>query len=174
MLLKALLTRLNNGGGVKYLHSAEGHRRTAKSTYIKYPQLAIILEKLLASSCIEDQQANLLDQMSRQVQAAFPAMEIIDRIGVRPEREPVIEAWLLEQLGNPAWTLRQKSARTLNSFINRSVLIKHFNYKLCTAPLEQNYLHGLLLCLKSIPIRGKKDLGKLNIILTSSEISSFS
>ena len=148
MLLKALLYRLSGGTSSNRYRSIESHKRLAKKTYSNYPQLANLVEDLLHRSSSWRSDETLEDQTSRQVHNAFPAMEIIDRIGVADERCDVVSSLLRQQLNSPIWILRDKAARTLGYLVSEDELILQIKQDVAVLRVSQNQLHGRFLCLK--------------------------
>ena len=148
MLLKALLNRLSGGTDSSQNKSIESRKRLARATYNKYPRLAELVDDLLRRSFSWRSDETLEDQTSRQVHNAFPAMEIIDRIGVADHRRDIVQSLLRQQLASPIWTLRDKAARTLGYLTNEAELILQIKEGIETHQMSQNQLHGILLCLK--------------------------
>ncbi|MCJ1396622.1 hypothetical protein MMC18_009513 [Xylographa bjoerkii] len=162
MLLKALLTRLMGGTGMTSRAAFEFHPRgsMSRTTYEKYPVLADLVMRLLqhqstVDSSAEDVTANhdKLHTAPQSIQMIFPAMEIIERIGVAPSHELLVEQLLLTHLDSPVWNLRDKAAMTLSRLIEKQALFGNV-YTLMQSALwqgptpPQNALHGRLLCLK--------------------------
>lgn len=148
MLFKALLTRLATGSSSSSAKTVEGHRRTAKSTYKKYPRLTELLIEILQDSdrAVMGVQGHITDPYLTQL--AFPAMELVEKIGVLPAHQKIVRELLVRQLSNPLWNLRDKAARTLSIFIDETSMIDGLNELTASAPfISQNHLHGSLLCL---------------------------
>ena len=174
MLLKALLYRLSGGTSSDRYRSIESRRRLAKKTYSKYPQLANLVENLLnrSFSCRSDE--TLEDQTSRQVHNAFPAMEIIDRIGVAEERSHIVPSLLRQHLNSPIWVLRDKAARTLSYLVSENELILQIKQDIAIPLMSQNQLHGRLLCLKyRLEELSRIDSCELQYILVYETVSDF-
>ena len=154
MLLKALLARLVGGTGTDPRRDLGRTRRVSKLTYEKYPILADLVLHLLqrnsagqADSQIAPAQA--LEKPSAQsVETVFPALEIIERVGVADSHRDIVESLLLEQLNSPVWNLRDKAAKILNSMMREEELLTEIRNALGLKCYSQNGLHGRLLCLK--------------------------
>ena len=166
MLLKALLTRVSGGTSVKDWHALEGHHRFAKATYNKYPELAILIEKLLQDGSSTNVSESLWKHASHEVHTSFPAMEAINRIGLQPSRGEEVESLLLMHLDSPVWTIRDKAARTLGSLTSDAILIESIKEQIGAMPLANNGVHGRLLCLKSFYENNDiVNLGKIAVIM---------
>ena len=147
MLFKALLYRLTGGSNQSSL-TRQQRRGFSKLTYDKYPRLVEIVEKLLEESCFWHQSDSLVDQTSRQVHNSFPALEIINRVGVAESRLREVKALLLHQLKSPTWTLRDKVARNFCHLTDNEDMMSGIVELMECSNINQNELHGKLLCLK--------------------------
>ena len=159
MLLKALLARLAHGFGFSASKTLEDHRRLAESTYNKYPQLEDLVIQLLERSFNLGDKSPVVND-ARQVQFAFPAMEIIQRVGIPFVRCDLITSLLIKQLESPVWNIREKAARTLSFFQSEDSMIERLQEIGHLRIASQNPLHGMLLCLHySIDIGRLDDFG---------------
>jgi len=154
MLLKALLTRLAGGTSSDPRRDSGRIRRISKLTYDKYPVLVDLVLRLLQRSnerhvdkkaaCVQ-----ALDSPSaKSVETIFPALEIIERVGVADNHRDVVKSLLLQQLESPVWNLRDKAAKILRSMTDEGELLNEISSFLEPQQLSQNGLHGRLLCLK--------------------------
>ena len=150
MLFKALLTRLSGGTNASSSHSAEGHRRFAKTIYGKYHLLSDLVVRLLQESARPLDEISSPEHAARQIQMAFPAMEIVERIGVPTKDTGMIQELLSHQLENPVWNLREQAARTMSLFIDADTIIQDLGKLTESTSIPQNALHGRLLCLRYI------------------------
>ena len=175
MLLKALLSRLVGGTGPDPRRELRHLRRISKLTYEKYPVLAdLVLHLLQRSSTLDgDSQVargkTLDNPSSHHIETVFPALEIIERVGVCDTDKNAVKNLLLQQLGSPVWNLRDKAAKMMKSLIDGDTILKEVKGLLHstipiiptvtssqlaslrtqkTQQLPQNYLHGRLLYLK--------------------------
>ena len=160
MLVKALLNRLGTGSSTA-IFAVGNHLRSGKATYNKYPRLATLVDNMLHESCFWRKDESFADQASRQIHNAFPAMEIVNRIGVQQARHDTVQRLLFQQLSSPVWILREKAARTLSSLIDDRRMGAEFRQSLQSQE-SQNELHGKLMCLKfSLENLPATDLGRL-------------
>ncbi|MCJ1386583.1 hypothetical protein MMC17_009709 [Xylographa soralifera] len=134
MLLKALLTRLVGGTGKTPRHGSQPHPCGSVSsiTYEKYEVLADLVLRLLQHQSSDNSSAeNVIvsdDQLNTEpvsIQMVFPAMEIIERIGVAASHELLVEQLLLTHLDSPVWNLREKAATILSNLIEKEVLFSN-------------------------------------------------
>ena len=147
MLFKALLTRLSGGRNVSWMNTGSSHRRSPKSIYRRYPSLSKLVIKLLEQSGDLMDSVSSTRDMSKQLRVAYPAMEIIDRVGVPPNARTIVQQLLLSQFDSSLWNLREKAARTLSTLVDEPTLLQEA-LKILTMPIiSQNSLHGRLLCL---------------------------
>ena len=146
MLFRALLIRLNPGSGSRSTKGLESYRRFSKATYQKFPKLAELVIRLLKETHNTDGYDPRLTE-SRQVGFAFAAMAIIETVGVSSTHRDNVRTFLLGQLGNPDWRLREKGARTLGLLMNEDDMIKEIKELVERKTYSQNELHGRLLCL---------------------------
>ena len=148
MLLKALFNRLGSSSSTSPSGTLEVGIRFAKATYNRFPPLAILIEDMLHESCRIRETKSHIDQTSRQIQNAFPAMEVVNRLGVKRERQDYVEILLIQQLHSPVWILRDKAARTLIPLVDGWDFVREIIQSPETLDISQNELHGRLLCLK--------------------------
>ena len=172
MLLKALLTRLNDGAGADSNRGNVGRRRRRRpfsrlvyEKYLSLPDLVVgLLQKNLLPQENENHSTTSPAVMSRSFQAVFPAMEIIERFGVPDSHRVIVTALLTQQLGSEVWALREKAARTLSLLIDEQSIMKGIEDGYQYHCLSQNALHGRLLCLKYIILESHKpETGKLKL-----------
>ena len=148
MLFKALLIRLSSSASTTPAGNVEHYKRLNRVTYKKYPQLANLVEDLLQKSCFWRDDELVLDQPSRQIHNAYPAMEIINRIGIMRARHETVHSLLFVQLDSPVWALREKAARTLSNLVDERRLLSELKHCTYNSQISQNRLHGRLLCLR--------------------------
>ena len=156
MLFKALLSRLSTGLSSSPSKTLEGHRRFVKSTYNKYPRLADLVVRLLEQSCSIGSK-DLVDDDAQQIQFAFPAMEVIERVGVPSIHRDAITSLLMKQLESHVWNLREKAARTLSFLLDENFLIERLRTTSQSGIFKQNAVHGMLLCLHNLSDAGRFD-----------------
>ncbi|MCJ1478167.1 hypothetical protein MMC13_006843 [Lambiella insularis] len=156
MLLKALLTRLMGGTGISSTRQHQSRRTGSKLTYAKYPVLAHLVLRLLQGSSTPSTGFGDKDgykpvgASSQRMSTVFPAMEIIERVGVSAFHKDLIMRLLTAQLGSPVWGLREKAAKILGGIHDRQVVLDDISSLLQGDEPIQNTLHGNLLCLKVI------------------------
>lgn len=155
MLLKALLTRLVGGASISPIKQHQNRRNSSKLTYAKYPVLADLVVGLLHKKGKADEESGVTNEhMSgtsmQPVETVFPAMEVIERVGVPVDHEELVMSLLMAQLGSPVWILREKAAKVLGHIHNSQVILDDICGLLQNQEPSQNALHGRLLCLKVI------------------------
>ena len=147
MLFKALLTRLLKGSSMSQESGIEDRRRFAAATQKRYPKLIDIAVRLLQAS-VTDTAGGGSDDTARRIQTAFPALEIIEAIGVPANHLTLVQNLLFQQLGNRSWNLRDKAGRALGILITPSKLLQLLQGASQDSTMTQNREHGILLCLK--------------------------
>lgn len=162
MLLKAILNRLSSKSVGR---NSEIHQHSARTTYGKYPILAVVIETLLNSS-LSINHINLAQTTNRQVNNGLPALDIINCVGIRGDRQEAIRYLLHQLLGSPVWLLRQRVAITLSrAFGSRTFvdeLLKTIRSDMLADSVQSNTLHGQMICIKNCLLdlseTGQKDV----------------
>ena len=153
MLLKALLLRMS--GGTSGLSSKSALDNRDDQVHQKYPSLALLaLDLLQESQKLVRQGLNGVISTDRSpfFELAYPALEILDRVGT-PESLSASAAESLEDLlGNSVWHLREKAAKTLASLISKQQIVATIKRALNSSTSGQNKLHGSLLLVKYLLI----------------------
>ena len=152
MLLKAILSRLNSAIGGTSQNHQEGHGNFAKTMYRKYPSLAATAESLLRAS-VSYTATSFAERANRQVNNGFPALAIIDQVGIQEDKALVIQSLLFELLDSPIWVVRERAAYSISRLVDASTILEAIHESL-EPNLEKgisrtNGLHGRLLCLKA-------------------------
>ena len=156
MLLKALLTRLNEGAGANQNREKGDRCPFSRLVFEKYPGLPDLIVGLLGSDGITetrmaDSRSNTSSNaLSTHFQAIFPAMEIIERFGIPDSHRAIVIGFLSQHLESRVWALREKAASTLALLIDEHSIIKDIKDSWQGYWPSQNLLHGRLLCLKLI------------------------
>ena len=149
MLLKAILSRLNSAIGVT---SQEARGNFAKSMYRKYPSLATTVESLLQTS-VSYRDTSFAEQANRQVNNGFPALAIIDQVGIQEGQALIVQSLLFELLNSPIWVVRERAADSISQLVGSSIILVAIHGflepKLEKGISRTNGLHGRLLCLKA-------------------------
>ena len=87
---------------------------------------------------------------AQQIRFAFPAMEVVERVGVPSLHRDTIVSLLMRQLENPVWNLRDKAARTLGFLLSEESLVEGLRVASHSGIASQNSVHGTLLCLHNL------------------------
>ena len=150
MLFKALLTRLLKGSSLNEDDGIESRRRFAAAVQRRYPKLIEIAVRLLRASATDDADDEDSDDTARRIQTAFPALEIIEAIGIPESHRVAVEGLLFRQLGNRSWHIRDKAARALSLITSPSAFLSRVEEATRTSTWSQNLEHGTLLSLKHL------------------------
>ena len=149
MLFKAVLTRLAGGQSV-----SSGNRRRTRSSkiiYEKFPSLSRIIIRLLRM-CDSlqgfQEMSPVFDASTKLVEMIYPAMEIIEKIGMPPSSREHITPQLVSQLESPIAGVREKAAGILYRELDSETIVKDIDWLVKPPRASQNALHGWLLCLK--------------------------
>ena len=170
MLFKALLVRLAGGQSV----STKNQRRTrsSKMIYEKFPSLAHIVVRLLQmgnslpASQTSSRFSSIEEATTRLVEVIYPAMEIIEKIGMPSSSREDIIPLLVLQLESPIFGVREKAAGILCHELEGYMLTEDIEWLLEPPWAPQNALHGWLLCLKfKIAHLGPRYRGKTGKLL---------
>lgn len=150
MLLKALLTRMSGGAATNTSKERGDHRRFSKLAFEKYKDLSLMVVQLLQKSVTLDPHIDYTEEglETRQVEKAYPAMEIIERVGVPRNYRAVIKKLLMQLLGNRVWNLREKAAKTLSLLVDDDEILEEVRELCVYKSHDQNAVHGRLLYLK--------------------------
>ena len=148
MLFKALLTRLCGGTNISQERAVESRRRFARSTYNRYPKLAETVTRLLRLGSTQVERAGS-ENTTRKIEMVFPALEIVDKVGVAVTHSTTVTQMLFDLLCSKAWRLREKAAQSLSLLLEpRDVLQRLLPPTEKAEPFSTNALHGILMCLK--------------------------
>ncbi|KAL8717206.1 MAG: hypothetical protein Q9225_005526 [Loekoesia sp. 1 TL-2023] len=153
MLLKALVTRLNDGTNTYSSRVSSSHRRLSAFVYDKYQNLPDLILRLLTSRVADESGNHLLQAEVQEInvlraQRVFPALEIIEQSGIPRQNSPEIWNATWTHLEGPVWPLREKAAKAL-SFLPASEDIKDEIEQCIRRPWpSQNALHGRHLYLR--------------------------
>ena len=153
MLFKSLLNRVTSGSGSESLRQSDGHRRYATATFEKFPSLSSLLIRLLQKSVTGEEGHPAASER----ELGFPAIQMIERIGILPDDRQTVSELLSQHLESPLWIIRENAAKALSSLTKLSHIIDAVEGLLTKAFSQQNRLHGLLLCLEFM-LKERSDL----------------
>jgi hypothetical protein len=161
MLLKALLTRLSIGATSSFRRENKVPTRFSKLTFDKYPQMADLVVQLLVSSLDRNIESLAFDfDYSREVKMAYPAIEILERIGIPSSHRCVVKYFLMQHLSSPVWHLRDKAANSLSHLISDQDILGEIQGLFSLEIHSQNSLHGRLLYTRYM-VSGAERLGEI-------------
>ncbi|KAL9046883.1 MAG: hypothetical protein Q9214_000398 [Letrouitia sp. 1 TL-2023] len=153
MLLKALVNRLNGGTDIASTKASSSRRQLSSFLYAKYENLPDLLMKLFnprihALLLIEKDKGTTF-----QVQRVFPALEIVERLGVPNQYEREIKHELWQHIEGPVWLIRDKAAKATSALCpERDIPVEV--WRILDAPWStQNSLHGRLLYVRHLSSR---------------------
>lgn len=162
MLLKALISRLNDGTNTRSSELSSSTRRLSSFVYDKYQNLPDLVLRLLTTGGIDERSDHLPgtavpDAEVLRAQHVFPALEIIERSGVPKQHDSEIWQAIWTHLEGPIWSIREKAAKAL-SYLPVGQKIQHEMERcLQSSWPSQNALHGRQLYLRFLFARIEKD-----------------
>lgn len=180
MLMKALITRMNDGTNTLSSKAPSSSRHTSSPIYHKYPNVPELILRLLTHKDAIDSEGlhegvTLPEKLVSQAQHVFPALEIIEQSGIPKQYYAEIRKASWDHLEGPVWAIRDKAAKAL-SYLPKSDAIKsEVQHCLQSSGSSQNSLHGRLLYLRYLTTRfGLDSEGKGSYIpLASNTDTSF-
>ena len=158
MLIKALISRLNDGTNTSSSAVSSSHRRLSTLVYDKYPNLPSLILRLLKQGDTIGIEAGLaaatmLDQDTLRAQRVFPALEMIEQSGVPKQHQLEIRRALQSHLEGPIWAIRDKSAKALSYLPATKAVLLEVQHQLQADSGKQNVLHGRLLYARYLVMR---------------------
>ncbi|KAL9613309.1 MAG: hypothetical protein Q9167_002130 [Letrouitia subvulpina] len=152
MLLKALVNRLNGGTDIASTKASSSHRQLS-FLYAKYKNLPDLLMKLFnppdhALLLIENDKSTTF-----QVQRVFPALEIVERLGVPNQYEREIKYELWQHIEGSVWPIRDKAAKATSALCPERDIPAEVRRILDAPWFTQNSLHGRLLYIRYLSSR---------------------
>ncbi|KAL8970987.1 MAG: hypothetical protein Q9197_003508 [Variospora fuerteventurae] len=155
MLLKALITRMNDGTNTASSKVSSSHRRLSTLVYDKYQNLPDLLlrllnpEKTINEETLRTQsQATSPNDTVLQAQHVFPALEIIEQSGIPERHQSEIRQAVWFHLEGPVWPIREKAAKALSYLPVSDQREEEMRQYLQTPWFTQNALHGRYLYLR--------------------------
>lgn len=114
------------------------------------PGLLFSLSNLLRPRQEEYAEAPTIGNLESQAtERVFPALELISQTNWPTDKRPVIRELVLAQTGSKVWAVRDIAARTYASLVDFAETTKTMGTLINeTVILDQNSLHGRLLCMK--------------------------
>lgn len=162
MLIKALITRLNDGTNTMSSRVSSSHSRLSTLVYDKYRNLPDLILRLLTHdntivAKANSSKARSSDAQMLRAQRVFPALEMIEQSGIPKQHQADIRQTVWSHLEGSIWSIRDKAAKSL-SYLPASDDIK-FEMERCLQLtwLTQNALHGRLLYLRYLFSRLRQD-----------------
>ena len=155
MLLKALITRLNDGTNTSSSRVSSSHRRLSSLVYDKYQNLPDLLIRMLRAERLMNtdyiySKSTQPDSLVLQAQRVFPALEIIEQSGIPKWHRAKIQDAVWNHLEGSVWPIREKAAKTL-SYLPVSEHVEDEMLGCLQRPSStQNALHGRHLYLRSL------------------------
>ncbi|KAL8732092.1 MAG: hypothetical protein Q9166_003046 [cf. Caloplaca sp. 2 TL-2023] len=162
MLLKALITRLNDGTNTLSSKAPSSHRRLSSLVYDKYKNIPDLLLRLLALEDMTEcektlRQENVTDTLVLRAQRVFPALEIIEQSGIPRKYQTEIRQAVWSHLEGSVWPIRDKAAKALSYFPYSEDIPFEIRRCLQDPWSTQNALHGRLLYLRHLVSRLNSD-----------------
>ncbi|KAL8899451.1 MAG: hypothetical protein Q9207_006199 [Kuettlingeria erythrocarpa] len=158
MLLKALITRLNDGTNTASCRISNAHRRLSSLVYDKYQNLPDLLLRLLqyqdtVNLQIPQPETKLAETLVLQAQRVFPALEIIEQSGVPTRHQSEILQAVWRHLEGPVWPIREKAAKALGYLPVGDNIEREMKQCLQRPWTTHNALHGRHLYMKYLHAR---------------------
>ncbi len=161
MLFQALIDRLSGVGRTEDETPKHQGIKFSGSLYESYPELTRLLLEILGASKSSD----VLDKIttnkvkkgghdsSATVEAVFPALEIVRRVGIPRGYADGIIKLVLHNLGSSAWQIRVAAARTMSVILPGQTFASQISWLLNGPWASTNARHGKLLCAKIVVSR---------------------
>lgn len=172
MLLKALITRLNDGTNTASSRVSSAHRRLSPLVYEKHRNLPDLLLRLLKPTDtinleMPRPEANSSDKLVLRAQHVFPALEIIEQSGIPKRYRGEIWQAVWGHLEGPVWPIREKAAKALSYLPVGDCIWQEMKRCLQLPWSTQNALHGRHLYMRDLFARMNCDAKGKNSTLAS-------
>ncbi|KAI4087710.1 MAG: hypothetical protein LQ344_006595 [Seirophora lacunosa] len=155
MLLKALITRMNDGTNTASSKVSSSHRRLSTLVYDKFQNVPDLLLRLLnhddtltQESPLAQSRAALPHNSVLQAQQVFSALEIIEQSGIPKRHESEIWRAVWSHVEGPVWAIREKAAKALSHLPVSNDIEQEVQRCLQDTWSTQNALHGRHLYLR--------------------------
>ncbi|KAL8775229.1 MAG: hypothetical protein Q9209_000235 [Squamulea sp. 1 TL-2023] len=170
MLMKALITRLNDGTNTLSSKTSSSHRHVSTLVYDKYPNVPDLLLRLLTykdalNNQTLEQEVTVADTLVIRAQRVFPALEIIEQSGIPKRYHLEIRQASWSHLEGPVWAIRDKAAKSLSYLPQGEAITVEVKRCLQSPWSTQNALHGRLLYVQYLVARLKSDSEGLHTVL---------
>ncbi|KAL8894426.1 MAG: hypothetical protein Q9192_004333, partial [Flavoplaca navasiana] len=158
MLMKALITRMNDGTNTHSSKAPSSSRHTSSPIYHKFPNVPELILRLLTHKDAVDseglhQGVTLPEKLVSQAQHVFPALEIIEQSGIPKQYYAEIRKASWDHLEGPVWAIRDKAAKALSYLPKSDAIESEVKRCLQSSCSSQNSLHGRLLYLRYLTTR---------------------
>ncbi|KAL9001465.1 MAG: hypothetical protein Q9169_000040 [Polycauliona sp. 2 TL-2023] len=169
MLMKALITRMNDGTNTLSKQASSASRSASSLVYDRFPNVPDLILRLLTHNDVIDSKMShqgfvTPDSLLTQAQHVFPALEIIEQSGIPKKYHTEIQQASWSHLEGPVWAIRDKAAKAL-SYLPKSNAIETEIKRCLQSPWStQNSLHGYLLYLRYLAIRLQSDTEGLQVV----------
>ncbi|KAL8806723.1 MAG: hypothetical protein Q9182_001120 [Xanthomendoza sp. 2 TL-2023] len=179
MLLKALITRLNDGTNTLSSKAPSSHTRISSVVYVKYQRLPGLLLRLLARQDAIDgeniqRKADGAHTFVLQAQRVFPALEMLEQSGLPEKHQQEIRQAVWSHVEGPVWPIRDKAARALSYLPSNEAIEDEVRRCLLVPWSTQNALHGRLLYLQYLVSSSKSTLDMADILEAINEHKLYS
>ncbi|KAL8685875.1 MAG: hypothetical protein Q9224_005633, partial [Gallowayella concinna] len=170
MLLRALITRLNDGTNSLSSKAPSSHTRISSLVYDKYQNMPDLLLRLLAHQDATDgedfqRRAHVAGTFVLQAQRVFPALEMVEQSGIPEKHHQEIRQAVWSHVEGPVWPIRDKAARALSNLPNGEAIDIEVRRCLLVPWSTQNALHGRLLYLRYLVSSPKSNPKSLHTVL---------
>ncbi|KAL8776544.1 MAG: hypothetical protein Q9213_008227 [Squamulea squamosa] len=170
MLMKALITRLNDGTNMLSNRASSSHRHVSALVYDKYPNVPDLLLRLLTyEDALNNQRLEqgviVADTLVLRAQRVFPALEIIEQSGIPKKYHSEIRQASWSHLEGPVWAIRDKAAKSLSYLPKGEAITVEVKRCLQSPWSTQNALHGRLLYVRYLVARLKSNSEALHTAL---------
>ncbi|KAI9702424.1 MAG: hypothetical protein M1836_000903 [Candelina mexicana] len=157
MLLQALIDRLCGVGRSEDKTSRNNDIQVPCSLFKSYPELTGLLLEVLGTSKSSKpaDKSNGKNKdgergLSTTIEAVFPALEIVQRVGLPPGHAEEVTKLVLRHLGSRTWQIRVAAARTLSVILSGQPCTFRMSLLLDEPWASTNTRHGKLLYTKIV------------------------
>ncbi|KAI9723327.1 MAG: hypothetical protein M1812_001210 [Candelaria pacifica] len=159
MLFQALIERLFGISKTEDGTSQNNASQLSSSLYESYPELTGLLLEILEPPESLDLPNKTDEDQSRErksfatIEAVFPALEIVRRVGLPPLHPKEVTKLVLHHLGSRTWQIRVAAARTMCVILAGQSCSRQISSLLNEPGASTNARHGRLLCAKMVVLR---------------------
>ncbi|KAK5010095.1 hypothetical protein LTR28_011832 [Elasticomyces elasticus] len=146
MLFRGLIDRLL---GTNNSYAGDDGLTKTLISYDRYSNLLDLITRLLTPAF---DSSNGEDHSGFHTEGVFPALQLLHTSQIPPDKLPKIRSAVLRLTASSQWLVRAKAAHAYVSLVEHSSFRDHVRQLLAASLVDQNALHGSLLCVRRMVV----------------------